>query len=97
MVYYMMVAETGTEVAQFNLAYLCEEDHVSQERTAVVLSKAPFVAVFKRLILRTLVGYVRNALDHITRMISSLNHHVQESTRPVQREHALAKSMLLLT
>ncbi|XP_038064834.1 protein sel-1 homolog 3-like [Patiria miniata] len=29
-VYYMMVAETGLEVAQFNLAHLCEEDHDGQ-------------------------------------------------------------------
>ena len=28
-VYYMMVAETGLEVAQFNVAHLCEEDYVS--------------------------------------------------------------------
>ncbi|XP_022108629.1 protein sel-1 homolog 3-like [Acanthaster planci] len=34
-VYYMMVAETGVEVAQFNLAHLCEEDHDGQVFTYI--------------------------------------------------------------
>lgn len=28
LVYYLMAASTGVEVANFNLAYLCEEDNV---------------------------------------------------------------------
>lgn len=29
MLYYLMAAEAGLEIAQFNLAYLCEENYVS--------------------------------------------------------------------
>jgi hypothetical protein len=29
LVYYAMAASSGTEVANFNLAYLCEENYVS--------------------------------------------------------------------
>lgn len=42
-VYYVMSASTGVEVANFNLAYLCEEDsvcifHLLQHYACVVLS-----------------------------------------------------------
>ena len=33
LVYYAMAASTGVEVANFNLAYLCEGNHVSRSNT----------------------------------------------------------------
>ena len=40
----MMAAEAGVEVAQFNLAYLCEEDHVSRFSFEInILLPLPFL------------------------------------------------------
>jgi len=36
LVYYAMAASTGVEVANFNLAYLCESNYVSFHDTTII-------------------------------------------------------------
>ena len=44
LIYYMMAADTGLEVATFNLAYLCEENKAS--KTAIISSSRYFILFY---------------------------------------------------
>ena len=45
LVYYAMAASTGVEVANFNLAYLCEGNYVSQILTTTITIIVFFIRI----------------------------------------------------
>jgi len=48
LVYYAMAASTGVEVANFNLAYLCEGNYVSSTTRIIIIIIVIFLKLYPR-------------------------------------------------